>query len=170
MALTQFFLGCSQQDITKLIPKLEDRKRYNKRTLSLESSVMQTAKKPRIDPSTFELDDTSDSQFITPQEANEQFILENLTLEKAVYLIFTHIPKLPNTIPPNFVADYQKYFKGGNVGKIALANVLAEQFTDANVGPGAKIVVKERTPEITNKKREREPEEAKEEKEKVGLI
>lgn len=138
--------------------------------MSLESSIIQIAKKPRIEPSAFELDDTNDSQFMTPQEANEQFILENLTLEKAVYLIFTHIPKLPNAIPPSFIIDYQKYFKGGNVGKIPLANVLAEQFTEANVGPGAKIVVKERTPETTNKKREREPEEAKEEKEKVGVF
>ncbi|XP_018561363.1 symplekin isoform X1 [Anoplophora glabripennis] len=159
-------LGCTQQDIAKLIPKLEDRKKYNKRTLSTESSVQQIVKKPRLEASSFELDDTNDSQFDTPQEANEHFILENLTLEKAVYLIFTHIPKLPNTIPPNFVADYQKYFKGGNVGKMPLANVLAEQFTEARVGPGAKVVVKERTPETNSKKRERESEETKDEKEK----
>ncbi|KAJ8916157.1 hypothetical protein NQ315_016296 [Exocentrus adspersus] len=160
-------LGCSQQEITKLISKPEERKKYNKRTLSSESTIHQISKKPRLEQSPFEFDDTNDSQFLTPQEANEQFILENLTLEKAVYLIFTHIPKLPNAMPPDFVGDYQKYFKGGTIGKIPLANVLAEQFTEAGVGPGVKVPVRETAPETTSKKREREPDETKEEKEKL---
>ncbi|KAJ8940017.1 hypothetical protein NQ314_010848 [Rhamnusium bicolor] len=159
-------LGSSQQDINKLIPKAEDRRKYNKRTLSSESLVQQIVKKPRLEPHPFDFDDTNDSQFhLTPQEANEQFILENLTLEKAVYLIFTHIPKLPNTLPTDFITDYARFFKTGSIGKIHLANVLAEQFTEANVGPGSKIIVKQKTTD-SNKKRERESDDSKDEKDK----
>lgn len=85
-----------------------------------------------------------------------------------MYLIFTHIPKLPPIVPQEFVKDYMEYVNLGNIGKIHLANVLAKQFTEASVGPGAKIEAKEKMVEM-NKKREREQEENKVEKEKVGI-
>ncbi|KAJ8979540.1 hypothetical protein NQ317_017688 [Molorchus minor] len=169
-------LGCTQQEITRAIPKADDRRKYSKRSLSSESLVYQLSKKPRLDTN-FDFDndtnDALDNVFLNPQEANEQFILENLTLEKAVYLIFTHIPKLPNTVPPEFLNDYAKFYKTGNIGKLYLAAVLGEQFTEANVGPGAKIAAREKALEVS-KKREREQEEEKEKpppkKEKVKVL
>lgn len=101
---------------------------------------------------------------LTPQEATEQFILDNLTLEKAVYLIFTHIPKLPNRAPPDFQKDYESFVSQGNIGKIYLANVLAQQFSEAKVGPGVQIEAKLKAFEMERKKREREEEESKNEK------
>lgn len=109
-----------------------------------------------MDPSLF--DDDEDNQFLTAQEANEQFILDNLTLEKAVYLIFTHIPKLPNTPPSEFLKDYAAYVNQGFIGKNHLADVLAQQFIDAKVGPGVQIDAKQKAIEAEKRKREREEE------------
>lgn len=131
--------------------------------LSSESLIQQNNKRARLDPSLFDDDDDMDNIFLTPQEANEQFILDNLTLEKAVYLIFTHIPKLPNSPPAEFIKDYSTFVTQGNIGKIHLANVLAQQFTDAKVGPGTQVEAKQKAAEAEKKKREKE-EEAKNEK------
>ncbi|XP_074025533.1 symplekin scaffold protein [Leptinotarsa decemlineata] len=157
-------LGCSQSEINKLIPKSDERKKYKKRTLSSESLVQKSVKRARLDHNSFDIDESTDSQ-LTPLEANEQFILENLTLEKAVYLIFTNIPKLPNTVPTDFIKDYAEFVNLGNIGKIHLANVLAKQFTQANVGPGKKIAEKLKSLE-QSKKRSRESEDNKDEREK----
>ncbi|CAH1176158.1 unnamed protein product [Phaedon cochleariae] len=157
-------LGCSQSEINKMIPKADERRKYNKRALSSESLVVQqSVKRARLEQPSFDIEETVDPQ-LTPQEANEQFILENLSLEKAVYLIFTNIPKLPNTVPADFISDYAEFVSSGNIGKIHLANIMAKQFTEAKVGPGSKIVEKQKSPELT-KKRSREIEE-KDEREK----
>lgn len=146
-----------------MIPKADERRRYNKRMLSSESLIQQNSKRARLDPNVFDDDDEIDSQFLTPQEANEQFILENLTLAKAVYLIFTHIPKLPNTAPTDFLKEYASFVSQGNIGKIHLANVLAQQFTMAQIGPGVHIEARQKVIEAEKKKREKE-EESKNEK------
>lgn len=150
--------GCTQQEINKLTPKAEDRRKYNKRTLSSESLIKQSSKRARLDPSMFMDDEDIDSLLLTPQEANEQFILENLTLEKAVYLIFTHIPKLPSSAPTEFIRDYEIFVAQGNIGKIHLANVLAQQFIETKVGPGVQIEAKQKAMEAEKKKREKEEE------------
>lgn len=157
MAL-KYIIGCTQQEINKLVPKAEDRRRYNKRMLSSESLIQQNNKRARLDPSVYDDEDENESLFLTPQEANEQFILENLTLEKAVYLIFTHIPKLPSVAPTEFLGDYEVFVTQGNIGKIHLANVLAQQFTESKVGPGVQIEAKQKAVEADRKKREKEEE------------
>lgn len=156
-------LGCSQSEINKMIPKADERRKYNKRMLSAESLVVQqNIKRARLeDPSHNDVEETFDP-LLTPQEVNEQFILDNLTLEKAVYLIVTSIPKLPLQPPSEFIRDYADYVNSGNIGRIHLANALAKQFTEANIGPGKNV--KQKTP-TESKKRARE-EEAKEDKEK----
>ncbi|KAG5864258.1 hypothetical protein JTB14_019630 [Gonioctena quinquepunctata] len=155
-------LGCSQSEINKFLPKSDERRKYKKRTLSSESLVQQSVKRARVERS-FDFEESEPQ--LTPQEANEQFILENLSLEKAVYLIFTNIPKLPNTVPTAFIKDYAEFVNSGNIGKIHLANVLAKQFTEANIGPGSKIVEKRKSPE-QSKKRNRDTEEGKDDREK----
>lgn len=154
----QILSGCTQQEINKLTPKAEDRRKYNKRTLSSESLIQQSSKRARLDQSMFDDEEENDTVHLTPQEANEQFILENLTLEKAVYLIFTHIPKLPSSAPTEFIRDYEIFVAQGNIGKIHLANVLAQQFIEAKVGPGVQIETKQRAMDAEKKKREREEE------------
>lgn len=86
-----------------MIPKADERRKYNKRMLSAESLVVQqNIKRARLeDPSHNDVEETFDP-LLTPQEVNEQFILDNLTLEKAVYLIVTSIPKLPLQVSPTF--------------------------------------------------------------------
>lgn len=153
-----YFTGCTSQEINKLLPKADERRRYQKRTLSSESLIQQNNKRARLDPNVFDDEDENESLFLNPQEANEQFILENLSLEKAVYLIFTHIPKLPSVAPTEFLKDYETYVTQGYIGKIHLANVLAQQFTEAKVGPGVQIEAKQKAIEAERKKREKEEE------------
>ncbi|XP_060516392.1 symplekin [Cylas formicarius] len=166
-------LGYLQQDINKMIPKAEERRKYQRRTLSLESSIEQLSKRPRLEQvSSMDYDDTNDSNFpsMTPQEVNEKFIMENLTIEKAIYLIFTNVPKLPNIMPASFVKDYGKYVLSGRIGREYLAEALAAQFLAAKVGPGADIIVEEKIEEL---KKDNEPAEKvvpKKEKVKVPKI
>lgn len=141
-----------------MVPKADDRRKYNKRTLSSESLIQQSNKRARLDPNVFDDEEDIDALLLTPLEANEQFILENLTLEKAVYLIFTHIPKLPSVAPNEFIRDYATFVTQGNIGKIHLANVLAQQFIEAKVGPGVRIEAKQKAIEAEKRKREKEEE------------
>lgn len=154
-------LGCNTQEINKMIPKSDERRKYNKRTLSSESLVQQSMKKPRLTVTESEYIDEFIDPNLTPLEINEQYILENLTLEKAVYLIVTNIPKLPTAVLPDFIKDYAPFSSTGNIGKIHLASVMAKQFIEAGVGPGIKVVPKEVSSEVSirkssNRKRDRE--------------
>uniref|UniRef100_A0A6P7G6A9 Symplekin n=1 Tax=Diabrotica virgifera virgifera TaxID=50390 RepID=A0A6P7G6A9_DIAVI len=171
-------LGCSQTEINKMVPKADERRKYNKRLLSSESLVLQqNAKKPKLDeqPAEVETEEVYDPN-LTPQEINEQFILDNLTLEKAVYLIVTNIPKLPNQVPPEFLKDYAEYANTSNIGRIPLANIMAKQFLEANVGPGKKAEEKRKKspPETKSKPKEDEVREEKEKpppkKEKIKVV
>lgn len=150
-----------------MIPKSEDRRKYQKRTLSRDPDE-RPSKKSRTErvPEVVSLEDDSETSLPPPrtaQEANERFIKENITIEKAIYLIFTHIPKLPLSMPASFVKDYAKYVSSGRIGKDYLAEALATQFVDAKVGPGVDVI--EEKPEAP--KRKRDQEESKKEDERV---
>lgn len=155
-----------------MLPKSEERKKYQKRTLteSSERASKRARTEQRVqDPTPLTVEDDTESSLPppkTPQEANERFINANLTVEKAIYLIFTNIPKLPLSMPASFNKDYSKYVLSGRIGKSYLAEALATQFVEAKVGPGVDIKVEEK-PQVP--KRKREPEEAKVEEEKVCI-
>ncbi|CAH0557110.1 unnamed protein product [Brassicogethes aeneus] len=168
-------LGCSQSDITKATSKPEDRKKYTKRTLSAESSVQSAAKKPKLDTN-YDYEDANEiGVALTPIETNEQFVNENLSVDKAVYLMMTSIPKLPSTMPQDFAKVYNKYVHSGRIGKAHCVHLLAKQLLDNRLGPGGKMEPppqKEKEPEVISKKREREVDEEdkqlEKEKEKVA--
>lgn len=152
-----------------MLPKSEDRKKYQKRTLTESSErASKRARTERLQETTpLTVEDDTESSLPpakTPQEANERFINANLTVEKAIYLIFTNIPKLPLSMPASFNKDYSKYVLSGRIGKSYLSEALATQFVEAKVGPGVDIKVEEK-PQVP--KRKREQEEAKVEEEKV---
>ncbi|KAF7266373.1 hypothetical protein GWI33_020398 [Rhynchophorus ferrugineus] len=161
-------LGCSQNDINKMIPKIEERRKYQKRSLSSENLQQPVAKKFRSDviPS-FDLED-NDTNLVpmTPLAANEKFVFDNLTVEKAVYLVMTSIPKLPPVVPPSFLKDYAKYVFSGRIGKEHIASCMASQFLDAKVGPGVDIVCPEKL-DTNKRKRDRDADELKEREEKI---
>ncbi|XP_030752389.1 symplekin [Sitophilus oryzae] len=162
-------LGCSQNDINKMLPKIEDRRKYQKRSLGLDALSQQLSKKPRIDPLLLvDLEDNDSNQTpLSPQDVNEKFILDNLTLEKAIYLIITNIPKLPLTMPASFAKDYSKYVSSGRIGKEHLAGALAVQFVEAKVGPGVDVIPEK--PESNKRKRDnKEVDEPKGKEEKIA--
>ncbi|XP_066261627.1 symplekin [Euwallacea similis] len=152
-------LGCSQSEINKMVPKSDERRKYQKRALSSDSYA-RASKRLRSErvQEVFSLETESEQSSLppprTPQEANERFINENLTIEKAIYLIFTNIPKLPQTSPASFNKDYAKYMLSGRIGKEYLAEALAAQWVEAKVGPGVDVKVMEEKREISKRKRE----------------
>jgi symplekin len=158
-----YFLGYSQQDIIKIVPKAEERRKYCKRTLSLESLQIYN-KRPRLDPQIEFDNDTNDSEPQSLQDLNEQFVAENFSLERAVQLIFSSISKLPSTMPSEFNKEYGKYLESGKIGQVdVVTKILASQFTEAGISPPGRALLK-RSDEI---RLEKELEEEKEEKEKV---
>lgn len=157
-------LGCSQSEINKMVPKSEDRRKYQKRLLSSEPLPGHESKRARTERFIEDLEEI-DNQPQTPQEANERFIIDNLTIEKAIYIIFTSIPKLPLSMPQSFNKDYAKYVLSGRIGKEYLAEVLAAQFVEANVGPGVDVKVPEK---IEPPKRKRDIDEPKEKEERLA--
>lgn len=156
-------LGYTQQDVTKMIPKPEDRRKYSKRVLSAESSIQSSAsKRARLDTN-FDYED-NDSLPEAPFIWSEQTLLENLTLEKTVYLIITTISKLPSTMPYGFRENYNKYVKSGNINKNTLASILINQFVDAEIVPKSSKNLHDKELDVINKKRERENDDLKDEK------
>jgi symplekin len=156
-------LGYSQQDIIKIVPKAEERRKYCKRTLSLESLQIYN-KRPRLDPQIEFDNDTNDSEPQSLQDLNEQFVAENFSLERAVQLIFSSISKLPSTMPSEFNKEYGKYLESGKIGQVdVVTKILASQFTEAGISPPGRALLK-RSDEI---RLEKELEEEKEEKEKL---
>lgn len=132
-------LGCTSQEITKLLPKPEERKRYSKRSLNTEST--QIAKKARLE--TQPANDGLEKQQKAALEANEKYIIDGLTLEKAVSLIVTGLNKVPAAMPNFFSDEYAVFVQSGQVGQTKIiAKLLAKQFLDADLGPGAKLITK----------------------------
>lgn len=139
-----------------MVPKSEDRRKYQKR--ALPDSTERASKRARTEPTneiTIDEDEPETINFSpqTPLEANEKFINDNLTIDKAIYLIFTNIPKLPLAMPASFHKDYAKFVLSGRIGKSHLAEALAAQFVEAKVGPGVNIKCEEK-PESAKRKRE----------------
>lgn len=122
-----------------MLPKPDERKRYAKRTLNLDS--LQQAKKPRL-----ELDPPNPTI-----ESTEKFIADNLTTEKVVHLAFLTLKNVPNEMPASFLKDYTESLKSGAVGQVkTIAKLLASQLVEAGYGPEGKFVAKKPTPVVEN--------------------
>lgn len=69
--------------------------------------------------------------------------MDNLTLEKTANLVIIALNKTPSSVPPEFADEYVKYIKSGQVGQVkVISKLLATQFLEAGVGPGANIIIK----------------------------
>lgn len=135
-------LGCSQFEISKMIPKSEERRKYAKRTLSLESQQLYNPKRPRLEDNNLQqMEQDIIDKKLTPLEINEKFILENLSIDRVIQIIEVSFKNLPNAAPSSFLKDYDKYVQGGTVGKIEIiATLLGMQFLEKSLGPGGKLL------------------------------
>lgn len=163
-------LGCSSSEINKVLPKLEERRKYAKRKIPTESP--QISKKARIEtPPEVEETTSAEKQQKVANEVNEKYILDNLTLEKAVHLVITGLNKTPNSMPSHFTNEYSVFVKNAQVGQPkVIAKLLAKQFFEADVGPGTKAAAKAviKSSKAVNDGK-MEVEDGKEEKEKVFI-
>lgn len=122
-----------------MIPKPEERSRYCKRTLSMESLQIYN-KRPRLDPHIDFDNDTNDSDSQSVQEQNEQSLADSLTLEKTVQLVIVSLQNLPDIMPPQFKVNYNKYIANGTVGDVGVvAKLITNEISEAGLGPAAKI-------------------------------
>lgn len=135
-------LGCSSSEINKILPKPEERRKYAKRKVPTESQ--QISKRPRIGtPPEIEETTALERQQKVANEVNEKYVLDNLTLEKAVHLVITGLNKIPNNMPSSFSNEYLVFVKNAQVGQPkVIAKLLAKQFFEADVGPGTKAAAK----------------------------
>lgn len=160
-----FISGCSQSEINRMLPKADERRRYSKRTLSYESMQLHQPKRPKIDDQIdIDFEDFREKEnSLSPQEVNENFVLENLTLEKAVAIAEVTLSKLPDTMPVFFAKDYDKLVKAGTIGNEDITILLMTNLlTENGLGPGvANIEARD------NKKRERENDDERGDEEKV---
>lgn len=150
-----------------MVPKPDERRKYCKRTLSMESLQIYN-KRPRLDPQ-IEFDNDSNDSFGSQslQDLNEQFVSENFSLEKVVQMIFSSMSKLPNSMSSEFSREYGKYVDSGRVGQVdVLVKILASYLTEAGISPTSKGFQK-KVEEI--KTQEKEIEEEKDEREKVNI-
>lgn len=154
-------LGCSQQEIIKMIPKPEERRKPSKRSTTSES--LQSSKKPRLEEKELEL---SEKQKLAI-EANEAFILEHLNKNTALHLVLKSLVNVPDAMPESFKNDYLNAAKVGPTGHLkTISKLFAPQFVEAGVGPGTKYIGKTTLlKEVLNEKVDsKEDEEQKEEK------
>lgn len=76
-------------------------------------------------------------------EANEKYVLDNLSIEKTVHLVINSLSKVPNVMPVQFAGEYAGFISSGQVGQPkVVAKLMAAQFLEVGLGPGAKIATK----------------------------
>lgn len=111
-----------------------------KRTVPFDS--VQIAKRPRLETQKDKTVDAAEKQKAA-LEANEKYVLDNLSIEKTVNLVLNALTKLPSAIPPQFANDYVGFINAGQVGQPkVIAKLLGAQFLEIGLGPGAKIATK----------------------------
>lgn len=139
-------VGCSPQEIARLIPRLVlENKRLPKRII--DPPVAPAVKKPRLVQELEMKMEESERIKQKASETNRQFILDNLNVNVASHIIFATMKNVPNIMPTNFPLEYAKVFNSENIVTVKdIAKMLGEQFTEANIGPGAKIVPAEPLP------------------------
>lgn len=111
----------------------------------MKRSLMHDIQQPNIKRQRIEVDIDRDIYEKQRQaiDVNETFILENLNKAVCVQLVMNHFQKVPESIPVKFVNDYKESLKLGQAGDLKIiSKYLAEQFVEAGVGPGNKIIGK----------------------------
>nr|XP_022904714.1 symplekin [Onthophagus taurus] len=133
-------LGCSQSEITKMIPKDSiDKKRLPKRSLQT-TETEQIPKKARLE---IETDLGVQEKQISAIELNTHYIIDNLPITAAVSMVLSGFVNLPDSMPLQFKNDYADMLKTSPSGDIKMiAKILAHQFVEVGVGPGSKIIGK----------------------------
>lgn len=132
-------LGCTNQELLRYVPRLpEERKRVPKRNVPDPAIAPLAIKKPRLVQELEQKMEESEKLKHQATEVNKQFIIDHLNTSIVTQLAFVTMKNVPNVMPAHFLTEYSK-ISGTPVTSKDIAKVLAEQFTEVNIGPGAKI-------------------------------
>lgn len=132
-------LGYSSQELARLAPRppVEEKKRISKRTLDSSQINNNNSKKAKFIE---ELEKFEENEKLKKEanELNQNFIMQNLNINNTILLVMSSMKNVPLHMPNHFAGDYTRAIANGT-DVTEIAKLLGEQFTEADVGPGAAI-------------------------------
>ncbi|KAK3928171.1 Symplekin [Frankliniella fusca] len=138
-------LGCTPQEIAKIMPKVDDKARRNHKRPPAESSTS-VHKRPKLEalyrPETVtEQRKSHSSKTVSdvPPELSEKFISERLSTETVSQLVLASLPQMPSSMPTNFPTSYTPFKEPGSQGHIQyLAKLIFSQISGSAGRPARK--------------------------------
>lgn len=142
-------LGASQNEINRLLPKMEKKEILLRQKRALENEEVRNAKKIKLNENTareskveMEIDyEEINEQTLRCNKINEKFIAEGLkSINTVAQLVVSNMTKLPERCPIDFLKIYQPSNEAiaQQIEKISIE--LAKQLTEMKLGPGAKEI------------------------------
>lgn len=129
-------LGCSAQEIAKIMPKVDEKSRRAHKRASAESSSS-IHKRPKLEtlyrPENLiesKKSHTSKAAVESTPDITEKFIAERLTTDTVWQLVMATLPQLPASMPPHFPAQYSAFKDPGSPAHAHyIAKLLLPQIT-----------------------------------------
>ncbi|XP_030376114.1 symplekin [Scaptodrosophila lebanonensis] len=146
-------LGASQNEIQKLMPKMDKQEVARRQKRLLENAAQSLAKKARLADQQkqqrereMEIDaDELEKQRQKSLRVNEKFLTEHLrTPETVINLVIEFLPELPPEAPAQFLNDYTPIKQLNMQQQVShISRLFAQQLTEQKLGPGASAFSKE---------------------------
>lgn len=133
-------LGCSSQEINKIMPKVDDKSRRSHKRTSAESASS-LHKRPRLEalyrPEHVPEPKKSQPSKVSvdiPAEMTEKFISDRLNPETVCNIVLSALPQVPSQMPSQFAANYAPVQEPGSQTHIQyLAKLLMSHFSGGSV-------------------------------------
>ncbi|GAB0092927.1 Symplekin [Sergentomyia squamirostris] len=146
-------LGCSNQEISRNMPKMDRHEMQKRAKRSLELGAVHAAKRARHDreqpldeETSMEVDvDEMEKQKASCMKINETAILEALkSVEMVVQLVLVSMESLPDAAPQQFMESYSPIMEMSQAQQAQkIAAKLSEWMTEKKLGPGVSAISKE---------------------------
>ncbi|XP_034233611.1 symplekin [Thrips palmi] len=128
-------LGCTPQEISKIMPKMDDKTRRSHKRAVVESAPS-VHKRPRLEalyrPENV-IEQPKRAHVTKPpaepsSDVTEKFVLERLSPEVAAQLVLAFIPQIPDSMPSHFSSNFAPVVGAGSQAQIQhIAKMLLSQ-------------------------------------------
>ncbi|XP_068153259.1 symplekin [Drosophila tropicalis] len=147
-------LGSSNNEIQKLMPKMDKQELARRQKRILENAAQSLAKKARMSnhqrERERELELEIDVEELERQRqkstrVNEKFLAEHLRApEEAVHMVLEFLPQLPDEVPERFLTEYVPIKQMSIQQQVTnISRLFGQQLTDKRLGPGSAAFSKE---------------------------
>lgn len=144
-------LGYTNEQLARLAPKsAEEKKKQTKR--ALETCVLSNTNTSKRAKLVQGLESQIEDVEKMKQEANEvnsSFIVDHLNINCVIQIVLATMKNVPNVLPSQFTYDYIQATENVTDPIKNISKILAEQFTEAEVGPGSKLLIKDNNQKST---------------------